>query len=90
MKNGKKPDWAIEKHLIALKGTAFERCAPCPGCAGKLEGEHMRCSRAGAVPVPITAFQARRCNGIKPRLPGNLTEKKERKRVVVMRQQQQA
>ena len=60
--------WAVEKHHVALAGTEFEKCAPCSGCGGKVEadGEHMKCSRCEATPVPITEEQAKQCDGTKP------------------------
>jgi len=62
----RKGDLALDKHKIALAGTAFEVCAPCPGSAGKVENDCMKCSRAGATAVPVTPEQARLCDGTKP------------------------
>ena len=62
----RKPEWAVEKHQKALAGSAFERCACCPGTAGKIEDGKMRCSRAGAMPVLITPEQAKNCGGKSP------------------------
>lgn len=68
MEKKKKP-WASEKHIAALAGTIFEKCATCPGTVGKLDGDgNMRCSRAGAVPTAVTGEQAKTCNGKKPTL----------------------
>ncbi|MSU74666.1 DUF2318 domain-containing protein [Candidatus Kaiserbacteria bacterium] len=75
----KKPEWAIEKHKISLKGTGFERCASCPGTAGKVrEDGTMCCGRCGPVVKPITLEQAKGCNGISPIL---LPPKKKKMRV---------
>jgi hypothetical protein len=65
LKNVQYP-WAVKKHLTALAGTSFEKCAGCPGTVGRLENGKMRCSRAGATPVLITEAQAQRCDGSKP------------------------
>lgn len=71
---------AVDKHVAALEGTGFEKCATCPGSGGKVVNGCMYCSRAGAKPVLITVVQAQCCNGIKP--PPYHTQKKPgRKRV---------
>lgn len=58
---------ALAKHIEALKNTSFQKCATCPGTSGKVEeGNMMKCSRAGAVPVMVTPAQAQSCNGSKP------------------------
>lgn len=57
----------VENHSRALRGTGFEKCAPCPGCSGKVEADgRMRCSRCAGVPVSVTAEQAGKCDGTKP------------------------
>lgn len=62
---------AVIKHRRRLAGTGFECCAPCPGCPGKVEDVGagllmMRCMRAGAEGIRITAEQAQACDGSRP------------------------
>jgi hypothetical protein len=66
---------AVDKHVAALEGTGFERCATCPGSGGKVVDGCMNCSRAGASPVLITVTQAKCCDGTKP--PPYHTKKKQ-------------
>ena len=62
----RKPVWACANHERALAGTGFQKCAPCPGCGGKIMEGLMRCGRVGGNGVLITEAQARRCDGTKP------------------------
>ena len=68
--NGKKAlryPWTVENQFRTLRGTAFEDCAFCPGCAKEIEPDgRMKCSRCEATPVPITEEQAKQCDGTKP------------------------
>ena len=61
-----KPEFVVEKHSKALKGTGFECCARCPGTSGKVESGKMRCSRVGGKPEFISLVQAARCDGSRP------------------------
>lgn len=66
-KSSNKPLWAKLKHLKALQGTGFEKCANCAGTAGKVsEDGTMPCSKAGAIPMQVTASQAQVCDGTNP------------------------
>lgn len=68
--NSSKRDWAVDKHAIVLRGTDFAKCAPCPGCGGKMDEEGlMLCSRIGPIALKITAKQARQCDGTRPTPP---------------------
>ncbi len=58
--------WAVEKHVKALEGTGFEKCATCYGCAGEIVNGCMRCSRVGPKGALIKPGQAQRCDGTKP------------------------
>lgn len=71
---------AVDKHIAALQGTGFERCATCPGSGGKVVDGCMSCSRAGAIPVLITVIQAKCCEGTKPP-PYHVQKKPRRERV---------
>lgn len=67
MNDSKKPFWAKLKHLKALQDSGFEKCANCAGTAGKIhEDGTMQCSKAGAIPIQITAAQAKECDGTSP------------------------
>lgn len=71
---------AVDRHVVILKGTGFERCAKCPGSGGKVVDGRMPCSRCGAVPQLITVMQAQACMGKKPP-PYDAQKKKKRMRV---------
>lgn len=60
--------WAVEKHRLALAGTAFEKCATCHGTTGKLDGEQMMCSRVNGKTAKVTAEEAKDCDGRRPSL----------------------
>lgn len=60
--------WAVEKHALALAGTAFEKCATCHGTTGKLEGGQMLCSRINGKTAGVSAEEAKNCDGRRPSL----------------------
>ena len=78
--------WTIENQSRVFKGTGFEDCASCPGCAKAVESDgRMKCSRCGAVPVPITEEQAKQCDGTKPPPYNVRTRGKNKPRVMFRR-----
>lgn len=65
--NKPKDPEVVMKHFARLSGKGYGGCAVCPGTSGKVEEDgKMKCSRAGAKPVPVTTVQTDGCDGSSP------------------------